>query len=127
MTQDGTAVAQALLSQFEAGIAERDLTSLAELCTDDVVLFGSSRANFGPKEVGDYLRLVAESNTVRWLLDRWSVLHHDDAHLLAAAEGQVEFDDGTGAERSDFRLTLWLVRDDERWRLSHFHGSVPEA
>ena len=127
MTQDGVATARALLDRFEAGIAARDLAALNQLCTKDVVLFGSSRANFGAEEARNYLQLVVEANTVRWLLDRWSVLHHDDGHLLVAADGQVEFDEGTGPERSRFRLTLWLVREDEDWTIGHFHGSIPDA
>lgn len=127
MPEDGFETARSLLDRVEADIAAGDLSALLERCSPDVVLFGSSRANFGPEETGTYLQLVMESNSVRWLLDRWSVLHSDDAHVLLAAEGQVEVDDGTGPARSDFRLTLWLVRDDENWTIGHFHGSVPAA
>lgn len=128
MTPDGIAIARELLDRLEAGVAARDVSALTELCTSDVVLFGAARANFGPAEVGHYLRLVVESNsTIRWLLDRWSVVHHDDAHLLVAASGQVEYDEEDGPERSDFRLSLWLVREDGDWKISHFHGSVPDA
>lgn len=127
MTRDGVAIARELLDRLEAGVAARDLSALDELCTSDVVLFGTARANFGPEEVGRYLRLVVEASSIRWLLDRWSVVHHDGEHLLVAASGQVEFDLGEGLERSEFRLSLWLVREDDDWKLSHFHGSVPEA
>jgi uncharacterized protein (TIGR02246 family) len=127
MTGDGVAVARQLLDRFESCIAARDLAGLDELCARDVVLFGTSRANFGSEESSAYIRLVVEATTVRWLLDRWAVLHHDDAHLLVAAEGLIETDDGAGAERSAFRLTLWLVREQGEWRIKHFHGSVPDA
>lgn len=127
MARDGTAIARELLDRLEAGIAAHDSSALVELCTDDVVLFGTSRANFGPEEVRRYLELVVEANSIRWALDRSSVVHQDDDHLLVAASGQVEFDEGEGPERSDFRLSLWLVREHEHWRIGHFHGSVPEA
>jgi ketosteroid isomerase-like protein len=127
MTVDGVAEARSFLDRFEASITAKDLATLVRLCTDDIVLFGSSRANFGPEESSEYLQLVVEANTIRWLLDRSSVVHQDDDHLLVASEGQVEFDDGSGPERSDFRLTLWLVRQQGTWRIGHFHGSVPEA
>lgn len=90
------------------------------------MVFGTSRANFGSEETSDYFRLVVEATTVRWHFDRWAVVHEGEAHLLVAAEGQVESDDGTGPERSDFRLTLWLVQQDGDWKIRHFHGSVPE-
>ncbi len=128
MTQDGVAIARSLLDRLEAGIAASDLPALTELCADDIVLFGSARANFGAEETRRYLGMVAEFNsTVRWFLDRWSVLHQDDQHLLVAGDGEVEFDEGTGADRSEFRLTMWLVREAGDWKIRHFHGSVPEA
>lgn len=127
MARDGVAIARALLDRLEAAVAARDLLALNAMCTSDVVLFGTARANFGREEVGHYLRLVVEANSIRWLLDRWSVVHHDEEHLLVAASGKVEFDGGQGLERSEFRLSLWLMREDDDWRISHFHGSVPEA
>jgi ketosteroid isomerase-like protein len=125
MESHGAATARSFLDRFEAGIAARD-SLLNAMCTDDVVLFGSSLANFGREKTDEYLRLVVEGNTVRWHLDQWAVLHETEAQHLVAAEGQVESDDGTGPERSPFRLTLWLVREDEDWKIRHFHGSVPE-
>ena len=124
---DAVAEARGFLDQLEAAIAAKDLAALTALCTEDVALFGSSRANFGLAESNDYLRLVADANTVRWFLTRWSVAHHDEDHLLVAAEGQAETDDGSNTERSAFRLTLWLVRHEGGWRLGHFHGSVPQG
>lgn len=125
MTAEGVAIARVLLDRFEAGIAARDVTALIEMCTEDVVLFGSTRANVGREEARRYLDLVVQANTLRWLLSSWSVLHHDDKYLLVAATGEVEFDEGSGPERSEFRLSLWLVRVAETWKVGHFHGSVP--
>lgn len=125
MLADGITIARSLLDRFEAGIAARDLSTLSELCNEQVVLFGSAQANFGREETNNYLRRVMDANTVRWVLDQWAVLHHDDKTLLAAAEGHVETDDGSKTERSAFRLTLWLVREGEDWNLGHFHGSIP--
>jgi ketosteroid isomerase-like protein len=128
VTRDGVAIARELLDRLEAGVTARDASALDELCTSDVVLFGTAAANVGSEEVGRYLRLVVDSNsTIRWLLDRWSVVHHDDEHLLVAATGHVEFDEGEGPERSEFRLSLWLLREAGDWKIGHFHGSVPEA
>ncbi|MCD4535852.1 nuclear transport factor 2 family protein [Nocardioides sp. cx-169] len=127
MTSEGAATARTLLDRMEAAIAARDTAALDALCVEDTVLFGTSAANFGGEESRAYVRLVAESNAVRWLLDRWAVVHEDDGHLLATATGVVEGDDGNEIERSDFRLSLWLVRQGEQWRIGHFHGSVPQA
>ena len=122
---DGVAAARSFLDRLEAAIGARDLEGLTAMCTSQVVLFGAGRANFGADETAEYLRLVVESNTVRWLLDRWAVVHEDETHLLVAAEGQVESDDGSGPERVRFRLTLWMVREGKDWKLAHFHGSIP--
>jgi ketosteroid isomerase-like protein len=120
-------IARELLDRLEAGVAARDVRALNGLCTDDVALFGTAAANFGSAETAGYLRMVVESNTtIRWHLDRWSVVHDDGDHLLVAASGHVEFDEGDGLEHSDFRLTLWLVRQGDAWKIGHFHGSVPE-
>lgn len=127
MTTDGIHAARAFLDRLEAGIAARDLPSLHEMCAEDVVLFGSGQANFGAEATRQYLRLVVEANTVRWLLDEWAILHHDDTMLLAAAGGHVLADDGETTERSAFRLTLWLVREGDDWKLGHFYGSLPAA
>ncbi|MBM9461683.1 nuclear transport factor 2 family protein [Nocardioides sp. zg-536] len=127
MVADGFAEARAFLDRFEVGIAARDMTALRTMCTDDVVIFGASRANFGPDEASDYLQRVVDANTIRWHLDRHAVVDASDTHLLVATEGQVESDDGTGPHRFDFRLTLWLVREDGEWKLKHFHGSLPGA
>ena len=128
MTRDGVAIARELLDRLEAGVIARDASALDELCTSDVVLFGTAGANVGSEEVGRYLRLVVDSNsTIRWLLDRWSVVHNDGEHLLVAASGHVEFDEGEGPERSEFRLSLWLLRENGDWKIGHFHGSVPAA
>ncbi|GAA3531761.1 hypothetical protein AFL01nite_20620 [Aeromicrobium flavum] len=121
------AIARDVLDRLEAGVAARDLAALTDLFADEAVLFGTARANFEPDEVGDYLRLVVEAGSVRWFLDRWSVIHHDGDQLLVAASGEVETDAGDGPERSDFRLSLWLLHVGDTWKISHFHGSVPEA
>ena len=125
MVAEGITTARSMLDRLEAGIAAQDLSSLIALCSEQVVLFGSAQANFGPEETASYLRRVLDANSVRWILDRWAVLHHDDTTLLAAAEGHVETDDGSTRERSAFRLTLWLIREGEEWKLGHFHGSFP--
>jgi ketosteroid isomerase-like protein len=128
VTSDGVAIARELLDRLEAGVIARDASALDELCARRVVLFGTAGANVGSEEVSRYLRLVVESNSIiHWLLDRWSVVHNDGERLLVAASGQVEFDDGNGPERSDFRLSLWLVREADDWKIGHFHGSIPAA
>jgi ketosteroid isomerase-like protein len=127
MVADGITTARSMLDRFEVSIATRDLSTLILLCSEQVVLFGSAQANFGPEETTSYLGRVMEANSVRWVLDQWAILHHDDTTLLAAAVGHVETDDGSTLERSAFRLTLWLIREGEDWKLGHFHGSLPAS
>jgi hypothetical protein len=38
-----------------------------------------------------------------------------------AADGRADPHDGAGPERSDFRLTLWLVREREDWKIKDLH------
>src|SRR5688500_6120916 len=105
MTSEGVAIARELLDRLKAGIAARDTSAVNGLCPNDVVLFGTARANFGPDSVGQYLGMVVESNSmIRWHFDRESVVHHAGDHLLVASSGQVEFEADTGPERSGFRL-----------------------
>jgi ketosteroid isomerase-like protein len=125
---DAARIARTLLDRLEQGIAASDLDALTALCTEDVVLFGSARANVGAAATREYLRLVVDSNaSVRWLLAPVEVVHADDDRLVVAGVGEVEYEEGEGAERLPFRLTLVLERRGEDWLVSHFHGSVPEA
>ena len=135
---DAARLARSVLDRFEEGIAASDVDALMSLCTEDVVLFGSARANVGSEASRDYLGLIVETYaTIRWHLDPIEVVHADEARVVVAGFGEVEHSEvehgeverGAAAapERTPFRLTLVLARAGEDWRIAHFHGSVPEA
>jgi uncharacterized protein (TIGR02246 family) len=125
---DAARLARTVLDRLEEGIAAQDLAALTALCTDDVVLFGTARANVGADATREYLRLVIDSSArLRWLLDPIEVVHADDDLVVVAGLGEVEYDGGEGRVRTPFRLTLVLERAGGDWLVAHFHGSVPEA
>jgi uncharacterized protein (TIGR02246 family) len=123
---DGSRIARAVLDRLEEAIAAKDMARVEALCTDDVVLFGTSATNVDGEASRRYLAHVVEANaTLRWFLDPIVVVHHDDRRLLVAGVGEAEFDEGDGPQRVRFRLSLSLVRAGEAWRIAHFHGSMP--
>jgi uncharacterized protein (TIGR02246 family) len=125
---DAARLARSVLDRLEERIAAHDLDALTAMCTDDVVLFGTARANVGADATREYLRLVVDSNArLRWHLDPIEVVHADDDRVVVAGFGEVEYDEGERLVRTPFRLTLVLERAGDDWLVAHFHGSVPEA
>ena len=130
---DAARLARSVLDRFEEGVAASDVDALMSLCTDDVVLFGTARANVGSDASRDYIGVLVEIYaTIRWHLDPIGVVHADEERVVVAGFGEVEHSEvehGAAAapERTPFRLTLVLARVGDDWRIAHFHGSVPEA
>jgi ketosteroid isomerase-like protein len=125
------ATIHSILDELQEGVAAQDLDSLAALLDDDIVLFGTAAANVDRHEAITYLaRVIAQQGTVRWAWDEVLPLV-DGSHLLVfAVLGSVGFEDADGCpvgQRNPFRMTAVAVHRDGRWRLRHFHGSVPDA
>ena len=125
------ATIHSILGELQDGVAAKDLDALAALLDDDIVLFGTSAANVDRHDAMAYLAgVLAQEGTVRWTWDNVLPLV-DESHLLIfAVVGTVGFDDTDGrphGQRHPFRLTAVAVHHDGRWRLRHFHGSVPQA
>jgi uncharacterized protein (TIGR02246 family) len=125
------ATIHSILNELQEGIAAKDLDALAALLDDDIVLFGTSAANVDRHEAMAYLAgVVAQEGTVRWTWDRVLPLAVETQLLVFAVVGTVGFDDADGrphGQRHPFRLTVVAVHRDGRWRLRHFHGSVPHS
>jgi uncharacterized protein (TIGR02246 family) len=125
-------LARELLDRLQDAVASKDLDSVVELFDeDDAVLFGTAAAMVGADEVRSYLlRVVQQDGTLRWEWNRVIPLLSEPAMIAFAVIGTVGFDDETGAaadDRDAFRLTCVAVQSEGRWRLRHFHGSIPQV
>jgi ketosteroid isomerase-like protein len=128
---DTAARIYSILGELQDGVAAKDLGALSALLDDDTVVFGTAAANADRQESISYLaQVIAQEGTVRWTWDTVLPLV-DESHLLVfAVVGTVGFDDAEGrpvGQRDVFRLTAVAVNRDGHWRLSHFHGSVPQV
>jgi uncharacterized protein (TIGR02246 family) len=129
MTSAETRV-RSILGQLQDAVSAQDLAALSSLFDDDIVLFGTAAANMDRHETISYLaRVVAQEGTIQWTWDTVVPLVDEPELLVFAVVGTVAMVDSTGrldGQRDGFRLTGVAVERDSGWRLSHFHGSVPE-
>jgi uncharacterized protein (TIGR02246 family) len=121
-------IARGILNELQESVAAKNPDRLARLFTDDVVLFGTAAANLDRNETMAYLaRVVAQDGIIKWEWDRVAILVSAPALLCFAVLGTVGFEEAAGtADRDVFRLTCVAVEQGGRWRLRHFHGSVPQ-
>jgi uncharacterized protein (TIGR02246 family) len=129
MTNAETRV-RSILDQLQEAVSAKDLAALSALFDDDIVLFGTAAVNLDRHETTSYLaRVVAQEGTIQWTWDTVVPLVDEPGLLVFAVVGTVGMLDSAGApdgRRDEFRLTGVAVERDAVWRLSHFHGSVPE-
>jgi ketosteroid isomerase-like protein len=129
MTNAETRV-RSILGQLQDAVSAKDLAALSSLFDDDIVLFGTATANMNQREATSYLaRVVAQDDTIRWTWDTVVPLVDEPGLLVFAVVGTVGMVDSAGrpdGQRDGFRLTGVAVERNAVWRLSHFHGSVPE-
>lgn len=122
---------RSLLAEMQDAVAANDLGALDALLDEEAVLFGTAVANTDRRESLDYLSaVVAQPGTIGWTWDTVLPIVDESELLVFAVVGTVGFDEGGAGsvtERDAFRLTIVAVWRDERWRLRHFHGSVPDA
>ena len=128
---DTEEVARGILSQLQLGFAAHDRAAVMRLLDDEVVVFGAAGQGLDAEHSKDYVSgMLAQDGVVRWGWDRVVPVLTEPTVLVFAVVGTVGFDDAQGralGERSPFRLTCVAVLRDERWRLRHFHGSVPQS
>lgn len=128
---DAELTARELLAELQHAVAAKDLDRLSRLFDDEVVLFGTAAANLDRAETVAYLaRVVGAGEIIRWAWDRVTVLVTRPGLLTFAVVGSVWLEDDMArpvGDRTAFRLTCVALEQHGRWRLRHFHGSVPEA
>jgi len=131
---DPETTARQLLDEIQDATAAKDADRLAALFADDVVLFGTAAANIGRHESIAYLhRVLAQDGRIRWHWKQVEPLLTEPGIICFAVVGSVgfEFDDRptdeVDGDRDAFRLTILAVQEQGRWRVRHFHGSVPQA
>ena len=109
-------------------MSARDSDELSRILDDDITIFGTASANVDSAQSLAYLgNVLAQPVTIRWEWRQVLPLAAQDDVLCFAVVGTVGWDGAPDAERDPFRLTCVAVRDGERWRLRHFHGSVPQT
>ena len=128
---DPESTARQLLDEIQEATAAKDADKLADLFADDVVLFGTAAANIGRHETIAYLhRVLAQDGTIRWHWKQVEPLLAEPGVICFAVVGSVGFEfpgDEPDGARDAFRLTILAVEEGGRWRVRHFHGSVPQV
>ncbi|WP_191907953.1 nuclear transport factor 2 family protein [Nocardioides cynanchi] len=128
---DADQLARGILSELQRGFAAHDLAAVMRLLDDEVVVFGAAGQGLDAEHSRDYVSsMLAQDGVVRWDWDRVVPVLAEPTVVVFAVVGTVGFDDAQGqalGERSAFRLTCVAVLRDGRWRLRHFHGSVPQS
>jgi SnoaL-like protein len=128
---DAEQVARGILSQLQDGFVAHDLAAVMRLLDDEVVVFGAAGEGLDAEHSKDYVsRMMAQDGVVRWGWDRVVPVLSERAVLVFAVLGTVGFEDAQGRAlggRTPFRLTCVAVLREGRWRLRHFHGSVPQS
>src|ERR1700709_1104700 len=126
---DAEQVAQGILAELQDGFVAHDLAAVTALFDDEVVVFGTAAENVDAEQSRDYVaRMLAQDGTVRWSWDRVIPVLFEATVLSFAVIGTVGFEDEQGralGARQPFRLTCVALVRDGKWRLRHFHGSVP--
>jgi uncharacterized protein (TIGR02246 family) len=119
-----------ILATLQAALDSRDLDRMTGLFTPDAVLVGTRRYNVGTNAVREYLReeVVAREESLFWDLPQLDVFLRGDEAIGFSGEGEIAvISPGESEERFPFRLTIVATRIGDRWRIHHFHGSLPSA
>jgi hypothetical protein len=126
---DAEQVARGILAELQDGFVAHDLAAVTALLDDEVVVFGTAAESLDAEQSRDYVaRMVAQDGAVRWSWDLVVPVLFETTVLSFAVLGTVGFEDAQGRAvgvRQPFRLTCVAVVRDGKWRLRHFHGSVP--
>ena len=118
--------ASALLDDLQAAATAQDVARTLDLFTEDAVLLGTAAANLDRHEISSYLaRVFDQPHGIRWEFEVVRVVDSRPGVVTFVALGTVGFD-GPDESRDPFRLTCLAVDDGDRWRLRHFHGSIPD-
>jgi uncharacterized protein (TIGR02246 family) len=120
--------ARAVFATFQAAVDTWVPESVAACFTDDVVYVGTAGYLHGRKELLGYVREVFTRNeAMRWELEQVDVFLDTPPLLGFAASGTIVGTAAGAARELPFRLSLVAEEqpDGLRWKIRHFHGSVP--
>ena len=127
---DPEQVARGILDALQEAFVRRDVAEISRLLDDEIVLFGTAAENLDRTQTDAYVaRVLDQKDTVRWEWDQVLPVLEQTGVLAFAVVGTVGFDDDQGVQvgqRDAFRLTCVAVLREGRWRLRHFHGSMPQ-
>jgi uncharacterized protein (TIGR02246 family) len=117
-----------VLERFCSGFADRDVEAVIRLFAPDpdvVVVTSEESLLRGPAELRRFLDRYADGPTAySWEWDRYDVSTAGSvAWLLAAGTETAATEDRL--EQHPYRMTMVLVRSEERWLLTQVHGSSP--
>jgi uncharacterized protein (TIGR02246 family) len=128
--RDDDDTARTILATLQAAVDSRDLDRMTALFTPDGVLVGTRRYNLGPTRLREYLReeVVAREESLFWDLPQLDVFLRSDDAIGFCGDGEIAvISTGGSEERFPFRLTIVASGAGTRWRIHHFHGSLPSA
>ena len=120
-------LAQGILNDLQSAATAHDLPAMLDLLTEDIVLLGSAAASLDRDAATAYVeQVLAYEYPLLWEFETVRVIDSRPEAVTFVALGSVGFD-GPDEPRDPFRLTCLAVDEGDRWRLRHFHGSVPQA
>lgn len=123
---DGAGDARAVLRTLQDLIDGRDLDGLLELFDEGGVLIGTSADGRDRAGVHRYLEaVVGQPGEMRWEWAEVIPFHRTEDAVGFAAFGDVVLAEDGSEWRKPIRMTGLAVREDGRWRLRQFHGSIP--
>jgi uncharacterized protein (TIGR02246 family) len=126
LTSDGGEEARAVLLTLQELIDARDLDGLLELFAEGSVLIGTSADGRDRAGVRSYLEaVVAQAGELRWEWTEVVPFHRTEDAVGFAAFGDVVLAEDGSEWRKPIRMTGLAAREDGRWRLRQFHGSIP--
>ena len=118
-----------VLERFCSGFAERDTEAVMSIFGPDpdvVVVTSEEWLLRGPAQLKRFLDRYADgATTYTWKWDRHDV-HATGAVAWLLAEGtETALTDGR-VKKHPYRMTMVLVRHENRWVLMQVHGSAPQ-
>jgi ketosteroid isomerase-like protein len=111
---------------FHAILEQRDVEAFLALWAEDdeITMWGSDLVEraVGRDELGELATQIAESESV--LEFEWDerAEHEEGDVAWVNAAGSLHVDD----RRTDYRITVVLVRRGNDWRVHTFNGSIPD-
>jgi ketosteroid isomerase-like protein len=117
-----------VLERFCSGFANRDTEAVMSVFGPDpdlVVVTSEKELLRGPAQLKDFLNRYADgATTYTWNWHRHDVGSAGSVAWLLAEGTETALTDGR-SEKHAYRMTMVLVRHEDRWVLVQVHGSSP--